>query len=124
MAAAVLGNPDKAVRKAIEFIGAGDPDAAVAAVKVELRTQKDVPEPPNVGPGAIKMLDRLEEGILSGDWVDPKFIRKMLDQGKQLTEAAAEHNKKDADRRSRSIAEARKAREAAKAAKANGTRTA
>jgi hypothetical protein len=76
---ATLEDPDRTIRTALEWLGLGDIDAAVAAVRSELRTQRTeaVPEIPEIDEEAGSVFDRLYERVHESRPLDRDFIDTM-----------------------------------------------
>jgi len=64
----VLAEPERVVRETLEWIGAGDVDAAIAAVKPERRTQRETgsPEPTTIDPSLARVFDDLYAAVAAG----------------------------------------------------------
>ncbi len=64
----VLAEPERVVRETLEWIGAGDIDGAIAAVKPERRTQRETEthEPSTIDPSLARVFDDLYAAVAAG----------------------------------------------------------
>lgn len=62
----MVEHPDRTIRDALTWIGAGDPDSALAAVKPEHRTQRESMTPPCIEPEIADAFDELYERVRQG----------------------------------------------------------
>ena len=70
----VVAEPERYVRRVLEFVGTGDVEAAVAAVKPENRTQADITESDAVEPKLAKVFDDLYAAVKLGENFSPALL--------------------------------------------------
>ncbi len=82
----VLAEPEKVVREALEWIGAGDIDAAIAAVKPERRTQRetDTPESSTIDPSLARVFDDLYAAVAAGKGFSRALLATLNEMNQRL----------------------------------------
>lgn len=79
----VLEEPRGPLEAALAVIGAGDIDAALAAVDPARRTKKEL-ESQSVEPRIARMFDEFHERVAAGEPFEPPFIRACADLTREL----------------------------------------
>ena len=70
----VVAEPERYIARVLEWIGHGDVEAAVAAVKPENRTQVDSGSSDSVEPELARVFDDLYAAIKEGKGVSPALL--------------------------------------------------
>jgi hypothetical protein len=96
----ILDDPEPTVREAIEWLGAGDPEAAVAAVKPTLRTQRTetLPTPDEIDADTASLFDELYARVRDRTGLDGDFIDALNAANDRLEPKIAER-RREAHRR-------------------------
>lgn len=80
----VLAEPKRVITRVLEWIGQGDIEAAVAAVKPENRTQVDRGESESVEPKLAQVFDDLYAAVGEGKGFSPALLRTLNDTNQSL----------------------------------------
>ena len=90
----LLADPEKVIRKTIEWIGDDQvsADEAIAAVKPENRTQKR-PESDSVEPEFVEVFDELYNTVHEGKGLTREFIEKLNATNEKLIPRIREHQR-------------------------------
>ncbi len=75
----VLEQPERVVGSVLEWIGSGDIDKAVAAVKPENRTQVDSPGTDSIEPRFARVFDDLYEAVKAGKGLSKALLQTLND---------------------------------------------
>lgn len=85
----LLQQPDKVIRDVLKWLGRGDPDKALAAVKPEHRTQKR-PESTTVEPAVAEVFDTFYAAMHAGKGLDAALLQKLNDTNELLVPRIAQ----------------------------------
>jgi len=86
----LLEEPERVVRAALKWLGRGDADKAVQAVKPEHRTQR-LPESDTVEPAISTVFDRLYDTIHGGGGLTHDFIATLNETNEKLSPEIQRH---------------------------------
>ncbi|MCA9657394.1 MAG: hypothetical protein KC486_03560 [Myxococcales bacterium] len=81
---AVLEDPARVIRETLEWIGAGDVDAAIAAVKPERRTQARPSSSTTLDPALARVFDDLYAAVAAGGRLSKALLRDLNETNKRL----------------------------------------
>ncbi|MEZ4380547.1 MAG: hypothetical protein R3A79_04330 [Nannocystaceae bacterium] len=81
---AVLAEPERVIRETIEWIGVGDVDAAIAAVKPERRTQARPTSSTTLDPALARVFDDLYAAVAAGGRFPTALLRDLNETNKRL----------------------------------------
>lgn len=108
----LLQEPERVIRDVLKWLGRGDPDKAIAAVKPEHRTQKR-PESSTVEPAVAEVFDTFYAAMHAGKGLDAALLQKLNDTNEllvpriaQLHQRLREQNRRRAALRAKLRAEA------------------
>jgi len=90
--AGLLADPPKVLRHVFDWIGAGDPLAATAAVDPSLyRNRVTTPPQIDLPPGCVEVFDELYDTIHRGNALDDSFVGKLNETHQRLTPLLLDH---------------------------------
>lgn len=75
----VMQQPEKTIREALAFVELGDPEAALQAVRPELKHHDpgELPPPPDIDEKHVAVFDALYERMCTTGVIDPPFVEML-----------------------------------------------
>lgn len=87
----VLRDPRATIGRVLEWLGGGDLEAAVAAVRPEARTQR-APTSTSVPPAIAAVFDAFHDAVARGDGLDAPLIARMNHTHRELLPQIQQHH--------------------------------